>query len=65
MTLDLTNSLHTIGLHHRCMYIHATGFLVKKLKRPQAVSGQIFLYQGVLIPGSKEEAMKVPVVQML
>lgn len=51
--------------HSSVIAFDATGSLVKKLKRPQGVSGHIFLYEGVLIPGNTEEAMKVPVVQML
>lgn len=43
------------------MCFDATGTVVKKLKRPNSYSGDIFLYQGVLF--TKE--VHVPVVQML
>ncbi len=40
----------------------ATGSVVRKLQRPNGMSGHVFLYQGVL---AGDTCSSVPVVQML
>ncbi|XP_061154987.1 protein orai-2 isoform X1 [Syngnathus typhle] len=47
---------------HPILCVDATGSIVKKLMRPNGMSGHIFLYQGVM---TGHTSSSVPVVQML
>nr|XP_049584403.1 tRNA (guanine-N(7)-)-methyltransferase non-catalytic subunit wdr4 isoform X1 [Syngnathus scovelli] len=52
----------TLKKSHPILCVDATGSIVKKLMRPNGMSGHIFLYQGVM---TGHTSSSVPVVQML